>query len=90
METIGVQYLKVDQLNYRAYVLKQEDMEPVFIVGHSRLPTPGLSAVSSLKPSVTKSEIAKRIQDEKEFWLRIKNSKGKRDHFLWTRMRKNP
>jgi hypothetical protein len=57
MENLGINHFKIDKLNYRAYVLKQEGHEAMYLIGNSKLPTPILSAATSVKPSVTKNEI---------------------------------
>ena len=44
----------------------QEGLEPMYVLGRSRLATPGLSAVSSLKPSTTKSEAGRRAAEMRE------------------------
>lgn len=57
MEILGEQHFRVNQLNYRAYVLKEENQEPVYIMGTSKLTTPALSLVTSAKSSVSKSDV---------------------------------
>lgn len=82
VETLGADYLKVPDLDQRAFVLKREGMEPVYVLGRSRLTTPALSAVTSLKPSVSKSEASRRAAREDEITERIRACECYRCRFL--------